>query len=129
MNEFEKRINALRLQFCAERNQITKDTYRKLGRINIGIGKAEFPEVREALWAEKARLKEAMRQAHRINRECYLEQLELLNDEYRSHMERVPSNRRLRRMMATLCAAAEDRGLSSLSISFGENRQASITFS
>ena len=30
-----------------------KDTYRKLSRINIGISKAEFPKVREVLWADR----------------------------------------------------------------------------
>ena len=128
MNEFEKRINALRRQFCAERVQITKDTYRKIGRINIGISKAEFPEIREALWAEKARLKETMRQAHLVNRECYLEQLELLNDEYREHMERFPSNRRLRKIMAMLYPSAMANLNGTMTIPFGDNRQATITF-
>lgn len=128
MNEFEKRINALRRQFSAERNQITKDCYRTIGHLNTAIGKVDSTEARDALRAEKQRVYEAMRNSHRYNCLCYLQQLELLNEEYMLSLKKTPSNRQLRRTMATLCKMAEAQGKSSLTVSFGDNRQATINF-
>lgn len=127
MNEFEKRINALRLQFCAERVQITKDYNLSIGHINTAIGQVNSPEARDVLRAEKSRLKEAMREAHRINRECYLDQLEQLNDEYLKHSQTTPSNRQLRRMMVRLCKAVEAKGHESITFFFDDNRKGTLT--
>ena len=128
MNEFEKRMNALRRQFRAERVSITKDACRRIGHINTDISKAAFPEVRDALRAEKERIYEAMRQSHRYSRLCYRRQLEALEDEYHQHLERNPSRSQIRRMVAALCGAAEAQGEKSVSISFGDNRHATISF-
>ena len=128
MNEFEKRINALRIQFRAERVSITKDACRRIGHINCDISKARFPEVRDALRAEKARIYEEMRQSHRYSRLCYRQQLQALEDEYQLHRERNPSKSQIRRMVVAVCAAAEARGEKSVSISFGDNRLATISF-
>lgn len=129
MNKFEERINALRLQYAAEREQITRDANRRIGHINTAISRAEFPEVRDALRAEKERIYEAMRASHRYNRVCYLQALEAIEDERRLHFEQTPSNRRLRRLMASLSRAAEAGGQSSVTIRFGDNRSATVTFS
>ena len=128
MNEFENRMNALRRQFRAERVSITKDACRRIGHINYDISKARFPEVRDALRAEKERIYEEMRQSHRYSRLCYRQQLQALEDEYQQHRERNPSKSRIRRMVAAICAAAEAQGEKSLSIAFGDNRHATITF-
>lgn len=128
MNEFEKRMNALRRQFSAERNQITKDAYRQIGHINNAISATPFLEVREALRAEKERVYEAMRTSHRYNRLCYMQQLEALEDEYNIHLEKNPSKSQVRRMMAAVCKFIESSGAQSYTVSLGENRQATITF-
>ena len=128
MNEFEKRMNALRRQFSAERNQITKDAYRQIGHINNAISATSFPEVRDALRAEKARVYEAMRTSHRYNRICYMQQLEAIEDEYNIHLEKNPSKTQVRRMMAAVCKFIESSGAQSYTVSLGENRQATITF-
>lgn len=109
MNEFEKRMNALRRQFSAERNQITKDAYRTIGHINNAISATSFPEVRDALRAEKQRVYEAMRTSHRYNRICYLQQLKALEDEYYLHLEKNPSKSQVRRMMAHLRDYADSK--------------------
>ena len=129
MNEFEKRMNALRRQFSAERNQITKDAYRQIGHINNAISATSFPEVRDALRAEKARVYEAMRTSHRYNRLCYMQQLEAIEDEYRLHLDNNPSKKQVRRMMDRLGRLAEASGKNSLSIAFGNGRRADISFS
>ena len=129
MNEFEKRMNALRLQFRDERVQITKDCNRTIGRLNSAIGMVNTPEAREALRAEKARVYEASRQSMKYSRLCYLQQLEALEDEYRIHLDKSPSKRQLRRMIAILGNVADENGGKSLSIAFGEGRRATITFS
>lgn len=129
MNGFEKRINALRLQFRDERISITKDAYRHIGHINNAISQTSFPEVREALRAEKERIYEAMRTSHRYNRLCYIQQLEAIEDEARLHREKNPSGRQLRHMVARLGQVAEAKGEKSLTITFGDNRQATISFS
>lgn len=129
MNHFEERMNALRLQFTAERAQITKDAYRHIGHLNTAIGQVNTPEAREALRAEKVRVYEAMRTSHKYNRLCFLQQLEMLEDEYRLHREQNPSLRQLRRLMASLCKSAEANGQSSISFSFGrDNRRCDISF-
>ena len=129
MNEFEKRMSALRRQFSAERNQITKDAYRQIGHINNAISATSFPEVREALRAEKQRIYEAMRTSHRYNRICYLQQLEALEDEFNLHREKNPSKRQVRRMMAAVCRFVESAGAQSYTVALGDNRQATISFS
>ena len=68
MNEFEKQMNALRIQFREERVSITKDADRQIGHLNTAIGMVNSSEAREALRAEKQRVYEAMRQSHRYNR-------------------------------------------------------------
>lgn len=88
MNEFEKKMNALRRQYSAERAQITKDAYRTIGHLNNAISQAAFPEVRETLRAEKERVYEDMRNSHKYNRRCYMHQLELLENQYSLHREK-----------------------------------------
>lgn len=128
MSEFEKRINALRLQFRNERSQITKDAYRHIGHINTAIGMVNSPEARDALRAEKERIYEAMRTSHRYNRVCYLQQLELLEEEHRLWRVMNPSKRKLRRIMARLRESAEAKGKDSITICFGDNRRAEVKF-
>lgn len=128
MNEFEKRINALRIQFRAERISIQKDANRTIGHLNTAIGKVNSPEARETLRAEKARVYEATRQSMKYSRLCYRQQLQALEDEYQLHRERNPSKSQIRRMVVAVCAAAEARGEKSVSISFGDNRHATISF-
>lgn len=129
MNDFEKRMNELRRRFSAERNQITKDAYRQIGHINTAIGASTFPEVRDALRAEKQRVYEAMRTSHRYNRICYIQQLELIEDEYNTHLEKNPSKKQVRRMMAAVCRFVESSGADSYTIAFGDNRRATVSFS
>lgn len=121
-------MNELRRQFSAERNQITKDAYRTIGHLNNAISQSQFPEVRDALRAEKNRIYEAMRNSHHYNRLCYLQQLELLEDQYAQHREKNPSCRKTRRLMAQLHQLAEAQGKTSLTVAFGDNRQATINF-
>lgn len=128
MNEFEKRMNTLRCQFAAERAQISKDCYRTIGRLNTAIGKVNSVEARNALRAEKQRVYEAMRNSHRYNRLCYLQQLEAVEDEYSLHIERNPSKRQVRRMMAAVCRFVESAGAQSYTVALDDNRQATITF-
>lgn len=128
MNEFEKRINALRLQYETERKQIYRDHNRTIGHLNTDIGKVKTPEAREALRAEKARVWKATEESRRVNRLCYLQQLEQLNEEYRLWLEKNPSNRQLRRMAVTVCKAVEAQGRKSFTIHFGENKQMQISF-
>lgn len=128
MNEFEKRMNTLRRQFSAERAQISKDCYRTIGRLNTAIGKVNSVEARDALRAEKQRVYEAMRNSHRYNRLCYLQQLEAVEDEYSLHIERNPSKRQVRRMMAAVCRFVESAGAQSYTVALDDNRQATITF-
>ena len=126
MNEFEKRINALRIQYRDERVRISKDAYRQIGHINNTISQTPFPEVRDTLRAEKNRLYEAMRNSHKYNRLCYFQQLEAIEDEARLHHEKNPSFRQLRRMVAAMAGMAEAKGQKSLTFIFGENRKATI---
>ncbi len=128
MNEFDKQKNALRLQFKAEQRQITKDCHRTIGRINTAIGQVKILEAREALRAEKQRIYENMRRSHELNKTCYYQQLDLIDDEISRYRERHPSKTRIRSILANLCKSSEAEGQNSLSITFGENRIAKITF-
>lgn len=128
MNEFEKQMNALRIQFCKERASITKDACRRIGHLNNAISKTDFPEVRDALRAEKERVYEAMRQSHRYSRLCYRQQLEALQDQYRIHLDQNPSKSQIRRMVAAISGYADAAGNKSITVCFGENRHATISF-
>lgn len=128
MNEFEKRMNALRRQYRDERVQITKDCKRTIGRLNTAIGKVNSIEARDALRAEKQRVYEAMRTFHRYNRLCYLQQLEAIENEYGLHLEENPSKRQVRRMMAAVCKFVESAGAQSYTVALDDTRQATITF-
>lgn len=128
MNEFEKRINALRLRFKEERIQIVKDCTRTVGHLNNAIGIVNSEEARDALRAEKLRVRTAKDRAMESNLRCYHEQLELLNEGYLLSLKQQPSKRQLRRTVASLCKMAEAQGESSLTVSFGDNRQATIAF-
>lgn len=128
MNEFEKQMNALRIQFCKERVSITKDACRRIGHLNNAISKADFPEVRDALRAEKERVYEAMRQSHRYSRLCYGQQLEALQDQYRIHLDQNPSKSQIRRMIAAISGSADAAGEKSITVAFGDNRHATISF-
>lgn len=128
MNEFEKRINALRLRFKEERIQIVKDCNRTVGHLNNAIGIVNSEEARDALRAEKLRVRTAKDRAMESNLRCYHEQFELLNEGYLLSLKQQPSKRQLRRTVASLCKMAEAQGESSLTVSFGDNRQATIAF-
>ena len=128
MNEFEKQMNALRIQFKAEQRQITRDCYRTISRLNKDLGQVNSQEAREALRAEKERIYESMRRSHELNKTCYLQQLEMLNDQTRIHFDKIPSKRHLRRMMAFLCRRAESDSQKDIAISFGDHHIAKITF-
>lgn len=129
MNEFEKRMNALRLQYRDERVQISKDCGRTIGHLNNAIGMVNSPEAREALRTEKQRVYEAMRTSHRYNRLCYLQQLEALEDEARLYRDKNPSKRQIRHTLNRFCNDAVANGQDSITIAFGDNRNATITFS
>ena len=128
MNEFEKQINALRIQFRNERMSIQKDADRIIGHLNTAIGQVKTPEAREALRAEKHRVYEATRQAMIDNRRCYRLQLDLLEEQHSRHLERHPSKRRIRSILAAVCRSAEADGQDTISITFGKNRTAKISF-
>jgi len=129
MNEFESRINALRLQFKAERMRIQKDCNLSIGHLNTAIGMVNTPEAREALRAEKQRVYEATRQSMKSNRLCYRQQLDALITEYEAHSSENPSRHEARRALALLCRYAELQGGQSLSLNFGNNRHGQVTFS
>ncbi len=128
MNEFEKQMNALRIQFRNERVSIQKDSNRIIGHLNTALGQVRTPEAREALRAEKARVYEATRQSMKYNRLCYRQQLDFLEGQYFKHLERHPSKRRIRSLLTTLCEYYEANGNDSLSIAFGKDRIAKISF-
>ena len=128
MNEFEKQLQALRIQYRDERKSISKDSNRTIGHLNNAIGVAINQEAREALRREKERVYEATRQSMKYSRLCYKEQLEFLEDQYRLYREAHPSNHQLRRMAKTLFRAAEEKGYSQLIINFGGTKTATITF-
>lgn len=121
-------MNALRLQYRNERVQITRDCNRTIGRLNTAIGKVNSVEARDALRAEKQRVFEAMRNSHKYNRLCYLQQLEAIENEYGLHLEENPSKRQVRRMMAAVCKFVESAGAQSYTVALDDTRQATITF-
>ncbi len=129
MNEFEKRLGALRSKYKAEQRQITRDSIRTIGRLNTAIGQTRIPEARETLRARKQQEYENMRRSHQYCKKCYHQQLELISEEYALHNQTTPSNRQLRRIMKQLCAVAESRDQKTFTISFGDNRRGEITFS
>ena len=122
-------MNALRLQFKAERKQIQKDANRTIGRLNTAIGQVGTQEAREALRAEKARVYEATRASHRYNRLCYHQQLEMLEDEYSIHLSENPSKKKLRRMMTLFYQTADARGQKSITLHLGDGRVGTVSFS
>lgn len=128
MNLFEKQINALRLQYKAERVRIQKDANRRIGRLNTAIGRIGIVEAREALRAEKARVYESTREAMKINRLCYRRQLEQVKEEYDRHLQAVPSNRQIRRMLTALAESAGARGESTVTLTLGDNRTCTVAF-
>lgn len=128
MNEFDKQKNALRIQYRDERISIQKDANRTIGRINTAIGMVNTPEARDILRAEKHRLYEATRQKMRDNQLCYRQQLEEIEEQYRAHLAQNPSNTHIRRMISRLCQSAEAAGNKSVTICFGDNRHATISF-
>ena len=128
MNEFESRINALRLQFKAERMRIQKDANLTIGHLNTAIGQVSTIEAREALRAEKARVYEATRQSMKYNRLCYRQQVELLNEQHREHLRAHPSKRAVRQAMALMALYAADAGKDEISIALGDNRRGTVSF-
>ncbi len=128
MNEFEERMSALRRQFRAERNQITKDAERAIGHLNTVIGAIAFPEVRDALRAEKGRIKEAMRNAHKNSRDCYMQQLVAIEEEFKQHREKHTSVRQIRRVARRLREIAAEKGENSVTIYLADNSSCTITF-
>lgn len=128
MNEFEERMSALRKQCCAENIQITKDADRAIGHINNVIGFTAFPEVREALRAEKYRIREARRNAHKENRARYMQQLKAIEEEIKQYREKHPSTRQIRRVARRLREIAEEKGNNSVTIYLAENSRCTISF-
>jgi hypothetical protein len=129
MNEFEKRINELRIRFRNERVQISKDMSLKIGHINTAIGQVSSPEAREALRAEKERLRQQLAKEMKDNRFWYMMMREAIEEEYRSHLEKTPSSRQIRRIVRRLSVIAEEQGKTELTIAFDENRRATVSFS
>ena len=96
MNEFEIRAHALRLGYKAERQQMQKAFELHVGHLNTAMGQVTLPEAKEALKAEKERVKEAHRQSMVWHRRCYLQQVDLLNEEKCEQYRLNPSIRALR---------------------------------
>lgn len=128
MNQFETRINDLRLQFKAEQRQISKDCDRTIGHLNAAIGQVTSPEAREALRAEKIRTYEAMRKSHEWNRKCYRQQLEIIEEEHRCYLMHHPSKRAIRRSLLLLHRYAESQGVTTLDLAFDNNQRGKVTF-
>ena len=127
MNQFEKKMNALRIQFCKERDSITKDACRRIGRLNTAIGMVNTQEARDVLRAEKERIYEAMRQSHKYNRICYRQQLEAIEAEAQAHFEKNPTKRQIRHALRSLLRYALENGESSLSFCLGGDWQCTVT--
>lgn len=128
MNQFETQLNALRLQFKAERIQIQKDANLTIGHLNNAIGQVSTVEAREALRAEKARVYEATRQSMKYNRLCYRQQVESLNEQHREYLCAHPSKRAVRRVLALIARYADTVGKNEISIAFGYNKRGNVTF-
>lgn len=116
MNQFEIELNALRLQFKAERLQIQKDANLTIGHLNTAIGQVSTVEAREALRAEKMQVYEATRQSMKYNRLCYRQQVELLNEQNREYLRTNPSKRSVRRALALIARYADSTNKKQLSI-------------
>ena len=100
MNQFEIRINKLRLEFKAQRIEIQKGGEREIGHLNTAIGEVKhLPEAVEILREARDRAKEALLQSMQWSRLCYRQQRELLEDQYRLHLQAHPSKRAKRRAM------------------------------
>jgi hypothetical protein len=128
MNQFESRINALRLKYKAERIEIQRASNRRIGHLNTAIGQVTSPEAREALWAEKARIKEATRQSMAYNRMQYRQHLEAINDESRAYFTAHPSRSAVRRSLRMIYLHTTQAGKSALHLSFGDRRHAIVAF-
>lgn len=128
MNIYEKQMNALRQQFKQERISIQRDANRTIGHLNTAIGQVTTAEARQALRDEKARVYEMTRQSMRYNRLCYMQQLELIQQEQAVYLQQHPSKTRLRRAMALLKNAADTAGQTSLTLTFGDRQRATVTF-
>lgn len=129
MNEFEKRFNALRLQYKAMQRQITKEAYKTIGRLNNAIGQVGSPEACDALRSEKDRVCQAMRESHLYNKKCYLQKVEQLYEEQMIYFQQNPSNRTLRSLMSKIYKQAQSKGQNPFSIAFGDNHRAEVSFS
>ena len=128
MNEFEKKFNALRIQYRDERVQITKDCALAIGHLNTAIGAVKSPEAREALRAEKARIYEATRNSIKYSRLCYRQQLDALEDELRTHYEKHPSRRQIRHALRALLRSTQDTGDQTVTLSLGKGVRCTVTF-
>lgn len=93
MNEFELRAQALRLRYKGERREIQSACFRTVGHLNTAIGQVTLPEAKEALRAEKERVKEVTRHSMVWHKICYLQQVEILNEEQREYYRQNPSSR------------------------------------
>ena len=128
MNEFETRINAMRLQCKAERMQIQQDCDEIFARLNAAIAASDDPAVRRALRAEKNRAYLDTRRSLRWSMRCYRQQLDCLTDQYRLHLEHTPSGRAARKAMELLYYYAKATGQTSLALAFGDHKFGEITF-
>lgn len=128
MNEFESRINALRLYYKAERAQIQQDCDNLFTRLNKTIAATDDRDVHRILRAEKFRVYTDTRRAIRMSMRCYRQQLDTINEEYRAHLSQTPSNRAVRRAMTLLCRHADARGEKSFTVTFGDNHRGHVSF-
>lgn len=128
MNKFEKRFQALRIQYRDERVQISKDCSRTIGRLNNAIGQVSTPEARDALRAEKARVYEATENNIKYSRRCYIQQLEAIEDEARLYYEKNPSRRQIHHALRALLRSAQENGESTVTLSIGKNSRCTVTF-
>ena len=128
MNQFESRINALRLKYKAERIEIQRASNRRIGHLNTAIGLVASPEAREALWAEKSRIKEATRQSMAYNRMQYRQHLEAINDESRAYFTANPSRCAVRRALHMIYLHTTQAGKSAIHLSFGDRYNAIVAF-
>lgn len=132
MNDFDKRMNALRIKYRDEQVRITKDCLRHIGHLNTAIGQVTTIEARDALRAEKHRVYEAQRTSHQYNRLCYMQQIEAIQDECRSYYEKNLTAKKKRRMFHNMlhhmAMTAEANGEKSVSMTIGQDLHATITF-
>lgn len=125
-----KDIEKARKQLSSYQNQLdgmksaTEGVNKALGNLDAATRR----QLEKALRAEKQRVYEATSQSIRYSCLCYIQQLEALEDEYRLHRENNPSKSQLCRMAASLCKIAEANGDGSITIAFGDNRKATVSF-